>query len=146
MFRPSQEMEIFINLLKSLYSTFLSSLSGILQILVIYFLSQMSSNQQFSLEQFYNEGFFLFFSVAIISSVLIEYFIDAKIQTNVYINSFILIGCMMICLFCMLAYSKIFLQLETTNQQHLKLYQNNFLTISMLVSIFLKFNIYGKKP
>lgn len=143
-------MEISTNLLKSLYSTFLSSLFGILQILVIYFLSQISSNQQFSLKQFYNEGFFLFFSVALISAVLIEYFIDAKVQTNVYINSFILIGCvmicLMICLFCMLAYSKIFLQLETTNLEHLKLYQNNFLTISLLVSIFLKFNIYNKKP
>ena len=139
-------MEIFLNLLKSLYSTFLSSLFGILQILVIYFLSQMSSNQQFNLTQFYNEGFFLFFSIALISSVLVEYFIDAKIQTNVYINSFILVGCILICLFCMLAYSKIFLQLETTNKEHLKLYQNNFLTISLLVSIFLKFIIYSKKP
>lgn len=138
-------MNIFANFLRSLYATFLSSLFGILQILVIYFLSEISLNRQFNLTQFYNEGFFLFFSVALISSVLIEYFIDARIQTNVYLNSFILIGCMMICLFCMLAYSKIFLQLESTNRDHLTAYQNNFLVISLLVSIFLKFSIYSKK-
>jgi hypothetical protein len=138
-------MNIFANLLKSLYATFLSSLFGILQILVIYFLSQMSLNRRFNLLPFYDEGFFLFFSVALISSVLVEYFIDAKIQTNVYLNSFILIGCVMICLFCMLAYSKIFLQLESTNRDYLTAYQNNFLIISLLISIFLKFSIYSKK-
>lgn len=46
---------------------------------------------------------------------------------------------------CMLAYSKIFLQLESTNRDHLTAYQNNFLVISLLVSIFLKFSIYSKK-
>jgi hypothetical protein len=138
-------MNIFANLLKSLYATFLSSLFGILQILVIYFLSQMSVNRHFDLSQFYNEGFFLFFSVALISSILIEYFIDARIQTNVYLNSFILIGCVMICLFCMLAYSKIFLQLESTNRDYLTAYQNNFLVISVLISVVLKFSIYSKQ-
>ncbi len=110
--RTLSQMNIFANFLRSLYATFLSSLFGILQILVIYFLSEMSLNRQFNLTQFYNEGFFLFFSVALISSVLIEYFIDAKIQTNVYLNSFILIGCMMMCLFACLLIVRFFCNLN----------------------------------
>ncbi|MFZ6010160.1 MAG: hypothetical protein ACOYXT_07395 [Bacteroidota bacterium] len=134
-----------LNFLRALYSTFLASLFGVLQILVIYFFSQLSVNKSFRIIDFYEQGFFLFFTVAIISGVLIEYFIDAKVKTNVYVNSFILITGVLICLFCMLAYSKIFLQFESTDVSRSIVLQDNFLIIGVLASVFLKWIIYTKK-
>lgn len=99
---------LFKAFLKAILSTTLSLLFGVLQIAVVYVLSEHSKEKTFSLEDFYESGFFLFFTVAIISSVLVEFYIDGKVQTNVYFNAFIIISCFVTSVVCLVAFSKLF--------------------------------------
>jgi hypothetical protein len=133
-------------LLKAILSTALSVLFGFFQIAVVFLLSELSDEKIFKLQDFYDTGFFLFFTVAIISNVLVEYYIDGKVQTNVYFNAFILIACFATSVVCMVAFSKIFLQIETTDKETSVLVQNVALAFSVAVSLLLKLILYFKRP
>lgn len=138
--------KLLLAFLKAFLNTLLSFLFGILQIAVVYFLSEMSDDRTFNLNGFYDTGFFFFFTVAIISSALVEYYLDARVQTNVYFNAFILISCMVTSIFCMVGFSKIFLQIDTTNKEVSVLIQDVSLIFAGAVSILLKLILYFKRP
>lgn len=129
--------KLLLSFAKAILNTTLSFLFGILQIGVVYLLTELSE-KDFDLREFYNTGFFLFFTVAIVSSVLVEYYIDAKIKTNVYFDAFIILACFILSMFCMVVFSKIFLEIDTTDTALSVLIQNISIGFAIAVSILLK--------
>lgn len=100
-------------MLKAVYLTGLSSFFGALQIVAIYVLCAVSTDVVFSLDKLYLEGFPLFFSVGLLSSILIGYLITGKIKTSPMVNSLILIVSLFVAFCSLLIFSKIFLQKHT---------------------------------
>lgn len=131
---------------KALMHTFFSVAFGFFQIAVVYFLCTISDDREFILQEFYDTGFFLFFTVAIISSAVTEYYFDARIKTNVYFDAFLLLSATGTVVFCMLVFSKIFLQLETTNELIANRVQDGFLVLGVTASLLLKIFINFKRP
>lgn len=140
-------MGLFKSLTKSLIWLLFLLCIGFSQIGITYLFNILSENQDIEYTKLIIDGFFVFFSISLVSTVCFEFYFDSTIKSNKYSNIVIIILSVLLVFVSMISYSYVYVANNLTNSISIKMdtYKNMqiwIFLISALLTYSLKTLIY----
>lgn len=135
-------MGLFKSLIKSLIWLFFLLCVGFSQIGITYLFGFLSENQDIEYAKLIIDGFFVFFSISLVSTVSFEFYFDSTIKSNKYSNIAIVLLSGMLVLVSMISYSYVYVANNLTNSIVIKMdaYKNMQIWI-FLISALLTYSL-----
>jgi hypothetical protein len=120
---------------------------GLIQILIVYAGSYLNGDTMIALSKFYSEGFFLFFSISLISGIIYEFVWEADCRLPSWVNSILIVFCILLLIWGMLTYALAFsAKISSTNSLNKYTYLQQLLTgFSVTISLLMKGLIYHSR-
>jgi|GEM_PF-2527892 len=131
-------MGLVKSLSKALFWLFFIIIIGFMQIGFTYLFSSLSENQAIDYNKLVIDGFFIFFSISLISTTCFEFYFDSTIKSNKYANIAIILLCVALVSISMISYAYVYVANNYSESIKIKIatYKNMQIWI-FLLSAFL---------
>jgi len=114
---------------------------GVIQILIAFFYTWLQGGNTSNVHDFYLDGFFLFFSISLVSAIFYEFTFENDCKISKPVKNFLLFFCVIIAGLAMMVYAMAYatkLNLHKNNLGNYILAQKVLTTFSILVSFIMK--------
>lgn len=94
---------------------------GFLQVGITYFLGRLNNIQGVNYNSLIIDGFFVFFSISMVSTICFEFYFDHTIKSNKYVNIVIVLFSMLLVLISMVGYAYVYVAKNFTDTININL-------------------------